>query len=153
MSAIKTPMTSCRSYLIDAIYRWIVDNQHTPYLIVNANLPSVEVPLQFVQEGRIVLNIAPLAVKELSIESTAIRFTARFNNIVQQVFVPTPAVLGIYAKENGRGMFFDSPEFLEEAEEYAKSSENIFPETRIPIKKKPILTVIKNTQIPVKDKD
>lgn len=152
MSAIKTPMTSCRPYLINAIYTWITDNQLTPYLIVNATLPDVQVPVQFVQEGKIILNIAPLAVKELAIESTAIKFTARFNNIVQQVHVPTPAVLGVYAKENGRGMFFDSPEFMDEAEHFKSTATHTMQEQR-PLRKKPNLTVISNNQSFNKDKD
>ena len=142
MATAKIPMTSCRPYLINAIYTWIVDNHLTPYLIVNALLPQVQVPQQFVQEGKIILNIAPLAVKELVIEPAAIQFSARFNNIVQHVYVPTAAVLGIYAKENGRGMFFDSPEFLAEAEELAQSGP-IQKETR-PKRGKPKLTVVRN---------
>lgn len=142
MAMAKIPMSSCRPYLLNAIYTWIADNQLTPYLIVNALLPQVQVPQQFVQEGKIILNIAPLAVKELTIDQNAVQFSARFNNIVQQVYVPTPAILGIYAKENGRGMFFDSPEFLAESEEMAQTvpAEK---ETR-PKRGKPQLTVVRN---------
>lgn len=142
MATAKSPMSSCRPYLINAIYTWVVDNQLTPYLIVNALLPQVQVPQQFVQEGKIILNIAPLAVKELTIDQVAIQFSARFNNIVQHVYVPTPAVLGIYAKENGRGMFFDSPEFLAEVEALSQT-----PATRTesrPKRGRPQLTVIRN---------
>lgn len=150
MSATITTMTSCRPYLINAIYTWIVDNQFTPYLIVNATLPQVQVPVQFVQEGKIILNVAPLAVKELAIEQTAIKFTARFNNIVQQVYVPTPAVLGVYAKENGRGMFFDSPEFLTEAEQFSKSTHGVI--NTQPVRGKPKLTVVHNKNLDTPEK-
>jgi stringent starvation protein B len=148
MASAKIPMTSCRPYLINALYTWIVDNHLTPYLIVNAVLPQVQVPQQFVQEGKIILNVAPLAVKELAIEAAAIQFSARFNNIVQQVYVPTAAVLGIYAKENGRGMFFDSPEFLSEAEQLAQTGPSQ-KEAR-PKRGKPQLTVVRNA--PPEDK-
>lgn len=145
MSSSTSAMNSCRPYLLKALYNWIIDNQMTPYLLVNANLPNVQVPQQYVQEGKIILNVAPLAVKDLSIDQVAVKFSARFNNIVQQVYVPVAAVLGIYTKENGRGMFFDAPEFVAETEHYAKTT----PAEVRPLRQKPQLTVIRSE----KDKD
>jgi len=122
MASTTSNMSSSRPYLLKALYSWIVDNQMTPYLLVKANLPQVQVPQQYVQEGKIILNVAPLAVKDLTIDPIAVKFSARFNNIVQQVYVPMAAVLGIYIKENGRGMFFDAPEFIAETEQFAKTT-------------------------------
>ncbi len=103
-------MTSSRPYLIRALYEWIVDNHLTPHLLVNATLPEVDVPPQYVKEGRIVLNIGPSAIEELLIANQAITFSARFNEGVYELYVPTIAVLAIYASENGRGMFFSEEE-------------------------------------------
>jgi len=145
MSTTTSNMSSCRPYLLRAIYNWITDNRLTPYLLVDATLPHVLVPQDFVQEGKIVLNIAPLAVKDLSLDAQVVRFSARFNQVVQQVYVPMPAVLGIYAKENGRGMFFDSVEFQAEVENFVKIPHEKVAEV-VPVhRKKPKLTIVKNT--------
>ena len=99
-------MTSNRPYLIRALYEWIVDNDMTPHLLVDAAGDQVVVPEQFVQDGRIVLNISPDAVRDLELGNEAILFGARFGGMGMDVVVPPRAVLGIYAKENGRGMLF-----------------------------------------------
>lgn len=99
-------MTSSRPYLIRALYDWIVDNSLTPYLLVNADAGDVEVPAEHVHEGRIVLNINPAAVHRLELGNHAITFSARFGGVEHFVQVPPPAVLAIYAKENGQGMAF-----------------------------------------------
>jgi stringent starvation protein B len=103
-------MTSSRPYLIRALYEWIIDNHLTPHLLVNATLPQVDVPSQYVKEGRIVLNIGPSAIEELLIANQAITFSARFNEGVHELYVPINSVLAIYASENGRGMFFSEEE-------------------------------------------
>jgi stringent starvation protein B len=101
-----TEMTSNRPYLIRALYEWIVDNNCTPHLLVNAADAQVIVPRQFVKDGRIVLNINPSAVRHLVMGNDAIVFSARFGGMAMEVFVPLSAVLGIYAQENGHGMLF-----------------------------------------------
>lgn len=109
-------MHSSRPYLARALYEWLVDNELTPYLVVDATFPDVEVPRQFVQNGQIVLNVAPTAVRDLMIENDAIGFNARFGGHPMQVMIPMPALIAIYARENGAGMVFghepelDSPE-------------------------------------------
>ena len=109
-------MTSSRPYLIRALYEWIVDNYLTPHLLVNAQVPGVSVPEQYIKEGRIVLNVGPNAVEDLLIANDAVSFSARFNEGVRHLYVPTVAVLAIYASENGRGMFFsDEDEFDDES--------------------------------------
>ncbi len=99
-------MTPSRPYLIRAIFEWIVDNDMTPYLLVDAEQPGVEVPTQYVQDGKIVLNVAPRAVNALDMGNDEIQFHARFSGHDTALRVPVPAVLAIYARENGQGMAF-----------------------------------------------
>jgi stringent starvation protein B len=101
-------MSSSRPYLIRALYEWINDNQLTPYLLVNANEQGVSVPQSFVgKDGQIILNIAPRAVSGFEISKSAISFNARFGGVPTDIYVPSRAVMGIYAKENGKGMMFE----------------------------------------------
>ncbi|MAX07334.1 ClpXP protease specificity-enhancing factor [Gammaproteobacteria bacterium] len=101
-------MTSSRPYIIRALYEWIIENECTPYILVNAFEGGVEVPQEHVKDGQIILNVSPSAVKSLSIHNHAVDFEGRFAGIPKQVFVPINAILGIYAKENGQGMIFDA---------------------------------------------
>jgi stringent starvation protein B len=104
-------MTSSRPYLIRAMYEWLVDNDLTPYLVVDAARENVAVPAQYVQDGRIVLNVGPSAVRELALGNDAISFEARFGGTAHFIHLPPVAVLGIYARENHKGMWFaDEPE-------------------------------------------
>lgn len=100
-------MTSHRPYLIRALNEWILENNCTPYILVNAFETGVLVPQNFVKDGQIVLNISPVAVQGLVITNEGIEFNGRFSGIPTRVYVPTAAILGIYAKENGQGMIFD----------------------------------------------
>ncbi|MGD8910489.1 MAG: ClpXP protease specificity-enhancing factor [Chromatiales bacterium] len=99
-------MTSNRPYLIRALYDWLVDNGQTPYLLVNADHSGTVLPRKFVEDGRIVLNIDPTAVKGLELGNEWISFSARFSGVSEDILVPPAAVQGIYAKENGQGMLF-----------------------------------------------
>lgn len=103
-------MTSSRPYLLRAFYEWIVDNHSTPYIVVNADFPAVSVPQQYVEGGRIVLNIAPLAVNDLSLNNDSISFHARFGGIPSDIYIPIRAIIAVYAKESGRGMIFKDNE-------------------------------------------
>ncbi len=103
-------MTSNRPYLIRAIYEWLLDNECTPHLLIDANAEGVEVPQKFAQDGKIVLNVGPTAVEALSINNEEVTFMARFSGVSQLVALPVHAVLAIYAKENGRGMLFEEGE-------------------------------------------
>lgn len=100
-------MTSSRPYLARAIYEWILDNGCTPYVLVDATLPGVQVPTSFVKEGRIVLNIAPTATSGLLISDQELSCSARFGGVAMELRVPVAGLLGIYARENGRGMMFE----------------------------------------------
>jgi stringent starvation protein B len=103
-------MTSKKPYLIRACYDWIVDNDLTPYLLLNANYPGIDIPRQHVNDGRILLNISPNACRGLHLENDKILFTARFSGVATQIFILPGAVLAIYAKENGEGMEFSEEE-------------------------------------------
>lgn len=100
-------MSSSRPYLLRAIYDWIVDNRLTPYLLVNAEMPDVQVPMEYVNNGKIMLNIAPEAVQGLEMGGNQLSFQARFNGKSMHVSVPMQAAMAIYARENGRGMVFN----------------------------------------------
>ena len=100
-------MTSTRPYLVRAIYEWITDNQMTPYILVNAQTPSIKIPERYVDNGRIILNIGNSAVRELRLENEGINFNARFDGQTMNVSIPIQAVMAIYAKENGQGMVLD----------------------------------------------
>lgn len=103
-------MTSNRPYLIRAVNEWLLDNNCTPHLLVNAEAPGVDVPTQYIQDGKIVLNIGPNAVEGLRVSNDEVTFLARFSGVSQLVSLPINAVLAIYAKENGRGMMFNEEE-------------------------------------------
>jgi stringent starvation protein B len=103
-------MTSNRPYLIRAVNEWLLDNQCTPHLLVNAESPGVEVPREYVQNGKIVLNIGPSAVEDLQVTNEDVTFMARFGGVPTPVSMPVSAVLAIYARENGRGMMFGEDE-------------------------------------------
>jgi stringent starvation protein B len=107
-------MSSSRPYLIRAMYEWIVDNGLTPYLLVDAQQESVEVPTEFVEDGKIVLNVSPTAVEHLDLGNDWISFQARFAGSPRQLHVPASATLAIYARENGQGMMFGDAEAASE---------------------------------------
>lgn len=101
-------MTSSRPYLIRALYDWIVDNQCTPYILVNALADNVMVPQDYVNpDGQVVLNISPSAVMDCSMGDESLNFRARFSGVPTDIFVPCHAIMGIYAKENQQGMIFE----------------------------------------------
>lgn len=103
-------MSSSRPYLIRAIHEWIVDNGLTPYLLVDAQQDSVEVPTEFVEDGKIVLNVSPSAVTNLELGNDWISFQARFSGSSRHLVFPAAATLAIYARENGQGMMFGESE-------------------------------------------
>ncbi|MDA0977622.1 MAG: ClpXP protease specificity-enhancing factor [Proteobacteria bacterium] len=106
-------MNSSVPYLIRAINEWILDNDCTPYLIIDATMDDVSVPMEYVKDGQIVLNVAPRAVRDLVISAEYVMFSGRFAGVAHEIYAPISAVMGIIAKENGEGMWFprdDEPE-------------------------------------------
>lgn len=143
MSEQELNLTPTRPYLARAIYEWICDNNLTPYLLVDATKPYTDVPTQFVQDGQIVLNIVPHAVHRMNLSNDAITFSARFGGASKDIYVPMNAVLGLYAKENGQGMFFDPEEYADVQidTEALQSSSDETKENEI-VKKKPSLRIL-----------
>jgi stringent starvation protein B len=99
-------MTSNKPYLLRALNEWILDNGQTPHVIVDINAEGVDVPDQAIQDGKLVLNIAPQATRDLEISNEFISFQARFAGAPYDIFLPIDAVMAIYARENGQGMMF-----------------------------------------------
>ncbi|MDG6778553.1 ClpXP protease specificity-enhancing factor [Thiomicrorhabdus sp. zzn3] len=109
-------MISNRPYIIRAMYEWMVDNEWTPHVQVDANYPGIRVPQQFAQDGVIVLNVSPSAVVGLQMHNDWFSFKARFQGIEQEVGFPPEAVLAIFARENGQGMPFPPEPYPDEIE-------------------------------------
>lgn len=106
-------MTPRRPYMLRAFYEWMVDNDLTPHLVVSADLPGVKVPLEFVQDGQIILNVAPRAVGNLELGNDVVMFNARFSGRPHSIIVPMYAVQAIYARENGAGTMFEPEDAYE----------------------------------------
>jgi len=104
-------MTPLKPYLIRSVYEWIIDNGLTPHLLVDALHNQAVIPQQFVNDGKIVLNLRPQAVEALSLGNDDIEFNARFSGKPMHIIVPIAAVLAIYAKENNKGMGFDQEDY------------------------------------------
>jgi stringent starvation protein B len=98
--------TSTKPYLLRALYEWCVDNGHTPYISVMVD-GRTHVPMEYVRDGEIVLNIGPLAASRLVIGNEMIECSARFSGTARELSIPVSAVAAIYARENGQGMSFE----------------------------------------------
>ena len=99
------PERSTKPYLIRAIHEWCTDSGYTPYLSVRAD-ENTRVPMEFVKDGEIVLNIAYDATHRLTIGNDLVQFSARFGGVSLECSVPIYAVAGVFARENGQGLFF-----------------------------------------------
>jgi len=100
------PMNPRRPYLLRAIHEWISDSNCTPHLVVDASHADVDVPRQYVKDGKIVLNVSWSATAQLKLGNDAVTFSGRFGGASMNVRVPIVAVLAIYARESGQGMVF-----------------------------------------------
>lgn len=144
-------MTPSRPYLVRAMYEWLVDNNATPYIVIDALHAYSRVPQQHVKDGKIVLNIAPHAVKDLLIRNDGVSFSARFGGVPMNVSAAMVAVLAIYARENGQGMFFESNDEFENQEtptdiklaDVEKAKKTTPQKTADSTKKRPSLTIVK----------
>jgi stringent starvation protein B len=136
-----TELTSTKPYMVRALHEWCVDNALTPHLVVAVD-GQTRVPMAYVKDGEIVLNLSYSATKGLHIENDAITFSARFGGVSQNLYVPMSAVRGIFARENGRGMFFEiepvQSESVSEESGVGDGDDNEPPKPR-----KPFLKVIK----------
>lgn len=101
-------MTPSKPYLIRGLYEWLLDNQVTPYILVDSSCDRVIVPRGVATDGKLVLNLAPSAIQNLEMTNDYLSFSARFNGVAQDVYCPMESVLAIYARENGEGMMFSA---------------------------------------------
>ena len=124
-----------RPYLFDAIYRWVLDNGMTPYLLVDARNDSVIVPQHLVKDGQIVLNICPDAIANYFQSEDRIQFSARFSGQSQNLLIPFSAMLALYARESSQGIVFPPEDF--------SSLENEQPGRRSPDQEEEKTSVIK----------
>ena len=99
-------MTSSKPYLVRALYEWILDNDNTPYILVDTSSDRVSIPEGIANDGKVVLNLSPAAIHNLEMTNTEVSFSARFNGVAEEIFVPVSSLLAIYARENGEGMMF-----------------------------------------------
>jgi stringent starvation protein B len=98
---------STKPYLVRALFEWCNDSGYTPYVAVAVG-ENVDVPLEYVRDGEIVLNVSPLATNRLSIGNDFLEFQARFGGVAREVRVPVEAIRAIYARETGQGMAFEA---------------------------------------------
>ena len=98
-------MARLRPYLVRATYEWIIDHELTPYILVDANQENVEVPWEYVENGKIVLNASPMAIRNLQLENDFVSFEASFGGAAWQIFIPGDALLAVYARESGQGVY------------------------------------------------
>ena len=103
-----------RPYLLRAYYDWLVDNNFTPYLVVDATYLGVNVPVEYVKDGQIVLNLSANATGNLQLTNDFIQFNARFKGVSRELYIPMGAALAIYARENGDGVMFEPEEVYDE---------------------------------------
>ena len=99
-------MKSRKPYLLRAIHEWISDRDCTPHVVVDAGIAGVDVPRQYVREGKIILNVSWNATANLRMGADELSFSGRFGGASMMVRVPIDAVLAIYARETGQGMIF-----------------------------------------------
>lgn len=157
---MKDTMTSSKPYLVRAFYDWISDNGLTPYIVVDVSVYGVLVPMAYVNDGQIVLNISSSAVGAISMAGDNIEFSARFSGKLEHIVIPFGAVAAIYAKENGAGTQLpiehpevDENEALEEQSSSSASLQSVDSDVSVqreddeniskPKKGKPSLTVVK----------
>lgn len=104
-----------RPYFVRALHEWMSDSGLTPHILVDASVEGVDVPEQYVENGKIVLNVSFSATDHLELGNDHISFAARFSGTSRPVLVPIAAVLGIYARESGQGMVFSEQDMLADA--------------------------------------
>ncbi len=128
-------MTSSKPYLVRALYQWILDNDTTPYILVDTSSDQVLIPPGIANDGKVVLNLAPEAIQHLEMTNEQVSFSARFNGVAEDIYCPISSLMAIYARENGEGMMFPA--------EDAESDPESDPPTDDDKPKGPTLKVIK----------
>jgi len=150
---------STKPYLIRALYEWCTDNGYTPHIAVKVQ-GGARVPMEYVRNGDIVLNIAFSATSGLHMDNEAVSFKARFGGVSRDIYVPITAIAAIYASENGQGMAFDIVAELAASDDIKEEQQSEKPSMSLAVtneesttptddkdpkesRKKPSLTIIK----------
>lgn len=137
-----------KPYMLRAMHEWCVDNNLTPHLVVAVN-SRTRVPMAYVKDGEIVLNINYTATKDLHMDNDSVVFSARFGGVSQNIYVPMDAVRGVFARENGQGMFFELDETVADGSSEAPADAALEAQTgaddaaKNANRKKPTLTIVK----------
>ena len=116
-------MTSFRWYLVDALIRWLLDNECTPHVVIQTDLPGVEVPGEYVKNNKVVLNVSPQAVHGFSLGPKGIEFDARFGGVPRHIRAPAGAIVGVHAKDSNVGFEFEPEEGSSEGSSSVKAAE------------------------------
>lgn len=144
------PGISTKPYLLRAIYEWCTDNGFTPYLSVKVS-GAVQVPMEFVRKGEIVLNIAFSATSGLKMDNEAVTFKARFGGVSRDIYVPVANVQAIFASENGQGMVFDEVEVDEVPATAVESQKPVLGLAAVSVREEDIAIDVGKTEIPEKN--
>ena len=115
-------MRSSKPYLIRGLYEWLLDNEVTPYILIDTSCEGVVVPKGLAIDTKLVLNLAPSAISKLEMTNEYLSFSARFGSVAQDIYCPIDSILAIYAQENGEGMMF-TPE-SDEASVASEAADN-----------------------------
>lgn len=139
--------TPRRPYLVRAMYEWMLDNDLTPHIILDASIAGVVVPAHFAKEEALRLSIGPAATQDLHMDNDYVSFTARVNGKVEYITVPQIALLGILSRETNEGMFFSEDDYPTPEQDAGSSQENGSPtpedEPPTPPTGRPSLRVVK----------
>lgn len=135
-------MKPLRPYLYHAYYNWIIDNDYTPYLLVDTNYPDVDVPVEYIKNGKIILNIAPRSIGQYVVNDEAISFNARFQGMLRDLYIPLGAAVALYAQESGDGVMFQEEEYYSKAHYLARQKTDQIEQSSPVTKKKSHLKLV-----------
>ena len=108
-------MKSTKPYLLEAMYRWIIDSNCRPLITSRTDILGVVIPEGYAEDNEVVLDVSPEAIRDFKISETLVTFQASFEGDGSMIRLPMPAILGIHAAENGLGIEFDADEYQPEA--------------------------------------
>ena len=144
MEPFDSSMTLSRPYLIRAIYQWIVDNNYTPYMLVDCSDYLINIPQEYIRNNEVVLNVGLSACGNLLLGDEVVSFSARFNGLEREVDVPISSILAIYSKENNQGLSFSNELLLKDYKhKLVNKEESNTPSKKEAKKKGPTLTIVK----------